>query len=57
MTVSKAGTEALAAVVTVNKCIYTDRDWLEEEVREKSAEREDCEFMASLILTLLCLPA
>jgi hypothetical protein len=29
MTVSKAGTEALAAVVAVNKCIYTDRDWLE----------------------------
>ena len=40
MTVSKAGTEALAAVVTVNKCIYTDRDWLED-VREKSAEREE----------------
>jgi hypothetical protein len=28
MTVSKAGTEALAAVVTVNKWIYTDWDWL-----------------------------
>ena len=40
MTVSKAGTEALAAVVTVNKCIYTDSDWLED-VREKSAEREE----------------
>jgi hypothetical protein len=40
MAVSKAGTEALAAVVTVNKCIYTDRDWLED-VREKSADREE----------------
>jgi hypothetical protein len=40
MTVSKAGTEALAAVVAVNKCIYTDRDWLED-VREKSADREE----------------
>ena len=40
MTVSKAGTEALAAVVTVNMCIYTDSDWLED-VREKSAEREE----------------
>ena len=40
MTVSKAGTEALAAVVTVNKCIDTDRDWLGD-VREKSAEREE----------------
>jgi hypothetical protein len=40
MTVSKAGTEALAAAATVNQCSYTDRDWLED-VREKSTERED----------------
>jgi hypothetical protein len=40
MTVSKAGTESLAAAVTVNQCIYTDKDWLDD-VREKSACRED----------------
>ena len=34
MTVSKAGTEALAATVTVVTCTRTDRDWLED-VREK----------------------
>ena len=44
MTVSKAGTEALAAEVTVNTCARTDRDWLED-VREKSAEREDFQEM------------
>jgi hypothetical protein len=44
MTVSKAGTEALAATVTVNTCTRTDRDWLED-VREKSAEREDFQEM------------
>jgi hypothetical protein len=37
---SKAGTGALAAAVTVNQCIYMDKDWLNY-VREKSACRED----------------
>jgi hypothetical protein len=35
MAVSKAGTEALAAAVTVNQCIYTGRDWLEDVAGEE----------------------
>jgi hypothetical protein len=42
MTVSKAGTEALAAAVAVNQCIYTETDWMDN-VREKSIDREDFE--------------
>jgi hypothetical protein len=43
MAVSKAGTEALAAGVAVNQCIYTDECWMEK-MRETSEDREEFEF-------------
>jgi hypothetical protein len=47
MTVSKAGTEALAAVVTANQCIYTEECWMEK-MRETSEDREEFEQEVSI---------